>query len=993
MGDTGDVPGLRRTVLANDIALENVFSTRAGLGADAVYITNDGPKLVIKEVADASDAGRLHERAWNLGLAPLLWIVTPTEVRVFDAFRGIGRSEQSGELKAFKVGLATELQELDDLCGRFSLDTGAFWSSTLAAGMGRSGKVDRVLLEEVRSLEDELVKATGPFESQEAVAQARAQSQELIMCTLFASFLLERGTAQPMLPHHIPTDLAMVFSSRDTTHELFAWLHEKFNGDVFPEGIGREFNDHHLSLLEDFVRGTSLTPRAQGQMRLFRFRFDTIPIELISSVYEAFARRAAGNMAKALGLHYTSVELVHMALDPIFDGLQPGARILDPTCGSGIFLVQSFRRMVWQSCGEGARPRSVVRKILYEQVHGIDLEQAALRIAAFSLYVAAMELETKALSGEPTQFKRLIGLTLHRADFLSPRGRAIANGVSPTAIVGNPPWTHGALKRARQTDEEHETPSALALGQTNQDTGARRAPDHRFLAQAMEIVGKDGRLAMYLKATPFLSRSREATLFRKHVVDSLSRLALLNLSPLRHEALFSEAKSPGLLLCANCGNLPDETAILVGTFPWTPDFAHSGALALSSADIQVVTKKQVLATPSALKATMLGTRRDVQVMQRIEQDFGSLSVLLKSANVTYGQGFQVKGLARNKPKPIPKEIASLPSIFPEHYQPISTDNLNLLNLADRGVDKLLFPRIRDLYTAPLLLFPKSAHAKALQLGRTSAAISNRDVAFSHGFYGFSFAKADPRLAVVLCALLNSAVSGYQFLFGAGALGIERPSILLQDLLAIRVPDLNLSDEMALEASAALTAARKDGCKGLDNFAARLYGLGSEERELIRGAVRRGRSLFLDRKYDRADDAAPPLLAHLTEYAMGACKTVNAVLRIAGEERRLVAGVAVPRATGSNLLDRFGVVRFTIKPGRPPASNWVRESDDESIEEEVRERLVRSPTPYLRERRSVRIYGDEGVIVIKPAQRRYWTGASGMEDGDAILADHRMQVAQ
>ncbi|MBE7204858.1 MAG: hypothetical protein INR70_44645 [Parafilimonas terrae] len=49
--------------------------------------------------------------------------------------------------------------------------------------------------------------------------------------------------------------------------------------------------------------------------------------------------------------------------------------------------------------------------------------------------------------------------------------------------------------------------------------------------------------------------------------------------------------------------------------------------------------------------------------------------------------------------------------------------------------------------------------------------------------------------------------------------------------------------------------------------------------------------------------------------------------------------------------------------------------------------MRTPTPYLRERRSVRIYDGSAVTVLKPAQRRYWNAAAGMQDGDAILADH------
>ena len=44
-------------------------------------------------------------------------------------------------------------------------------------------------------------------------------------------------------------------------------------------------------------------------------------------------------------------------------------------------------------------------------------------------------------------------------------------------------------------------------------------------------------------------------------------------------------------------------------------------------------------------------------------------------------------------------------------------------------------------------------------------------------------------------------------------------------------------------------------------------------------------------------------------------------------------------------------------------------------------------PYLNERRLLRIYDDNALFVLKPSERRYWTRTAGLNDGDAILADH------
>ena len=44
-------------------------------------------------------------------------------------------------------------------------------------------------------------------------------------------------------------------------------------------------------------------------------------------------------------------------------------------------------------------------------------------------------------------------------------------------------------------------------------------------------------------------------------------------------------------------------------------------------------------------------------------------------------------------------------------------------------------------------------------------------------------------------------------------------------------------------------------------------------------------------------------------------------------------------------------------------------------------------PYLNESRQVRIYGNEDVTIMKPAQWRYWNRTAGLNDADKILADH------
>src|SRR3546814_2224288 len=61
--------------------------------------------------------------------------------------------------------------------------------------------------------------------------------------------------------------------------------------------------------------------------------------------------------------------------------------ILDPACGSGVFLVEAYRRLVlhWRWRHDWERPGIDDLRPLLQRVHGIDLEDGAVELAAFSL--------------------------------------------------------------------------------------------------------------------------------------------------------------------------------------------------------------------------------------------------------------------------------------------------------------------------------------------------------------------------------------------------------------------------------------------------------------------------------------------------------------------------------------------------------------------------------------------------------------------------------
>ncbi|MGP9821231.1 N-6 DNA methylase [Salinarimonas sp. NSM] len=991
-------PGL---VPADDLRaakMRAIFSDeRVGLQADAVFSAQNVPTSIFKDAGheepSEEDLRRWHEAAWNVGVAPLLWIITPTDVRLYNCYDSPSRTDdRAGQaphaLDRFVLDSGERLRALDLQCGRIATETGAFWTSAIGCKIDRSHRVDRELLAEISALENRLTALSKPA-TEGTLARARDIAQRFIGRCIFTWYLLDRGIAQPFLPDDLPADLSVMFATPSNAFALFDWLRTTFNGDLFPmddPGAEREqLTPQHLALIRDFVEGRSLIPERLGQGRLFRFRFNAIPVDLISSIYQQFARTSAADEARSQGLHYTPVELVHLTLDPVFEGLSSDASIIDPACGSGAFLVEAFRRLVWRAAEGKPAGRELVRRILYSQLFGIDINRAALGIAAFSLYLAALELDEQPISDIcDLKFDRLINTTLFEADSLGGELPAAIRSQSFGAVVGNPTWTF--VKREGTGRRRTSDTSTLR---------PRRSPDQAFLSLGAELAGRDGRVGMVMKATPFFSKDVHAIAARNHLLERLAPVALINLSYLRREELFPDARGPALLFFARCGLGPQADRMLVGSIPWSPDFRRTGVFGLGPGEIRSVPLRRVLATPPFLKAATFGTVRDGWLIERLEKDFPRFNTLLeglqRDPSANRGQGFQVRG-DKNAP---PASFRRLKVVTPKKFSAFRLDHASLDDFTHPTLHR---PRRESIFVGPILLCSKVGNASGTERGRYSAAVSSRDVLYTQNFYGVSFAGANVTYAYALSGILNSSLTAFQFALGGATWGLERPTVEPHDLLSLRVPDLTNVDPALLKAliDAEEKAAANPGSvarlEALDEAVFNVYDLDSAERTLARDSVRRARYLIFENRSERAGLITPPDTMALRAYAGQLVETVDAYLR-ARNVRHLEAVIYPAYVTKADLasgIPGITAVRFVMAQGGPGQEPVVRDGEPEELQAlsaMLRGQFDVPIPPYLNERRQIRLYGSDDLFILKPSEVRNWTRTAGLNDADVILADH------
>jgi len=262
-----------------------------------------------------------------------------------------------------------------------------------------------------------------------------------------------------------------VLQDKSFTFALYRSLAADFNGDMFPniEKEEQQVESRHLELIQSFIYGDV---EAQEKLFFFSYKFDIIPLDLISAIYEEFYHASTKkedkkNKARQDGAYYTPPALAEFVLSRVLtvDVLKQNPRVMDPACGSGIFLVEAFRRMVRFHISQKGFPPSFahLKELLGRHIVGIEVNEEAARIAAFSLYLAMLHyLDPPSILEYIKKGNRLPNLiaskeespnhynSIHVANAFSLDNDVIGN---VDVVVGNPPW--GAPGKNADKTQKH----------------------------------------------------------------------------------------------------------------------------------------------------------------------------------------------------------------------------------------------------------------------------------------------------------------------------------------------------------------------------------------------------------------------------------------------------------------------------------------------------------------------------------------------------------
>ncbi len=809
------------------IALENAKS----VDADAVYFRkfpNEErtpiPQIYIFDytTSERKQIWQLHKEVWSNGIVRIFYIITKTQVKIFNAAEPIERkNDGSFDKQPFKILdiVSTAHEEFAQYSAEL-FDSGTFWelhSNTFRVNQTAYEK----LIVELKNARNVFLKK---------IKLSKATANKLLVLSILIKYLEERqetdeeGIISKVFSDNFFNTLELGYSDslisvirKGKLLKLFEILGSHFNGKIFflDDTTIREIEakQNELEYLAAFLSG-----KIDNENYVFwdLYSFNHLPVELISSVYEEF-------LEEEKGVVYTPPFLVNLLIDecmPISSNPPVDFKLLDPACGSGIFLVSAYKRLIswWRihhfnRTGKWIRPNREhldnLKKILLNSVFGVEIKSEAVDLTIFSLSLALCDILSPKVIWNDLRFDDLSNNIQYVPDFGFFKWLGAISGNKFDLIIGNPPFIeyNSDEYRKLKNDCHLELPKDIPQNQSAL----------LFLQQAMPLVKPDGRgkVCLILPAGPLLYNNSDNTInFRHNFLSEYNIPQIIDFTLIKP---FNKRKSQKDTSIATVALFAENSR------PKKEGITHIVAKKLTISrekqyfefdhyDFHSVSLQQALNNKFVWKANLLGGGKLQLLIERLSKirTLGEfLTSKKKNFNWDYGDGF-IPGkddhllvdndLIKGKGKYVKAPFLTGRDFFePENFN-------------DKGITKFdkiqkeyfQWPRRESIFTAPLLVIKKNLGTDSIPM----ELFERRNIAYKNEVFGIHSTD-------VLCLkdLMNTYKDKNLFRFylltTSGRAGISRSikTYIQEDILNLPYPenkeDLELSRSESIVVNDAL----------------------------------------------------------------------------------------------------------------------------------------------------------------------------------------------
>ena len=720
-----------------------------------------------RETLDERKLALLHKKVWLHGGVPLIYVAWPMKVDILSCARGPDFWRNGGDEynPAQEIKFALDQSEainesLKSLKDRFSawrLADGTFWDDPRNASLAKSSaRAHEALIQAVVETDEALKGESNPL------------LRRLLLLTVLIKYLEDRHVFKPSwFGRFCPGARSFFTTLRDGQPDqvirLLKNLEKRFNGDLF---VLSEKAQAAMSrkVLVRFAKLVEARTINQQRYLWEQFSFEHIPVEIVSHLYQRFVKSGRGTV-------YTPPFLASLILDFAmpYAKLRGNERVLDPACGSGVFLVGALRRLVtvWRSKNEWAQPDvDTLKAIVRNGIFGVELDPGAIDLAGFSLALAMCDALKPEVIWRDLRFDLLGGKNLFEGDFFSELIKARNDSSllfekSFDIILGNPPFESDLTSPGKEVND------ALSRERDLPDQQAA----YLFLEQAAEKLSPEGRLCL-IQPSGYLY-NRKATDFRVRLFRRSTIEVVLDFTSIRN--LFEPADPKAAAVVLSNESPADDHRIVHLTFRRTFGTRQRITFEIDHYDRHVVSQAAAIKNPFVWRVNLLGGGRLSSISDRL-QALPTLESFIESKGLSYGEGFIIGNRAR-----------TAPFLTGMHYLPakaLTAQGVDGDEIGDVTETHFEASRAQSLYNSPLLLIKKHETLPLMYW-------DGPNLAFTSTIVGIGVGQSEEKVLRSLAEQITSRHRTYRLacvLHGSKAFVAKATAILKQDIDALPFPD-------------------------------------------------------------------------------------------------------------------------------------------------------------------------------------------------------------
>jgi hypothetical protein len=749
----------------------------------------------------------LHEAIWNFNECPIAIIIENNSVEIFNGF---AIDENTKFLK--RLGGVEKLNDFS----YFELVTGRTWEQ-YKEDLDYKNRVDYHLLQNIKAARQILV---GDNEKRAKLVNA------ILGKVIFVRYLIDRKVKMKFdgkLRTWTNTEFCELLDSPQQIQQFFEYLEDKekgFNGDLFPLSASeyKQVRKSDYQVLKSLLLGEDI---AKNQPSLFElYDFSIIPIEFISNVYELFIGQ---DNQKKEGAYYTPLFLVDYILKETVEkhlsdsnkldvrinevlskqaGNYSYCKVLDPACGSGIFLVETLRKIIEKHVADTGieiksdKFKTAIKNLAKENIYGIDKDLSAVQVAIFSIYLTLLDyLEPPGI--ETFKFPVLFNTNFFEADFFDENAEfnTQLKEIEFDYILGNPPWKgngmdetgHAYLKNRKNREKGLNKKFKIAINNNEIAEG--------FVLRVSDFCKQQTQIAFIIRSSSLYNlgyNKEDCSPFRQYLLEEYFIDKVFELAPVRHE-VFEKSNQPAVAPAAVIfyhyanGENTDNNIIHHIALKQSRFFSLFKIFTINRSDYKQIQQNKLKEFDWLWKVLVYGSYLDFNFIRRLNEEYISVKETISDKNkFIEGTGIQYS----SNPTYSSKHLIGKP--FVDSY---GLTSFFILPEKVSAFEKANVHRLRDerLFKTPMLLVREGIDMETLT---AKCVLSKKDVLFKDSITSIkALNKSELNVLKNIAAIFSTSLFSYYAINTFASIGIERERVKNYNKYSLPYLELNVNENI------------------------------------------------------------------------------------------------------------------------------------------------------------------------------------------------------